>query len=802
MKNTKKNLLKFVIFTFVVSAYVLSCSPKAQEAERAKPEVPMVATNDVSLVSLYKKPFADFQFTEKYLAKNSTDLKSEALLLMKIGNVVGDEIAVDTANGLYNQSEEKAVSNKLNMADSQYLVLIEQQSDAALSSGLDETEKTVLADTQRINMIIDQNNGPTQMVTSATAFALQLSIADQMIVNVLRQIENTELFPELKTQVLAELSAQTTEQLKAPKELSGQLAGVKTLTQAIAILKNYVTVNQTVLTPEDVQDLANAEKLGRLTDNIHDGESALAALAMAWSMLDAEERKVSFKSANEELYDFLRKKDDKEIQCLIREKSCGIFKKIVLKVGVFPALKDYGLGNIQNDLNAGGIAGVTAVVQTQCALQITTLGTQIKEKIKVSITEKLTGLHDFKAKFKLIIGDGLANAIGTSTPNLFENDDFEQMFKTAYNQAENLSPKNLETQFILVEKMLQFMKRGTPLTSAPQSEDIKTVLKANEPRFYVHPTPNENGDIITRAKDQAWSLMFYSKMIQQLADWKTTPYDIGITKYVAQDFITEFQSEELKKQLFPKAELVGMALSLAAQTLKQMYTDKSPIYLLDKNNNRVSIETYLQENFDSTSNIVVHAAVSDLQNGVLIDKARLSDITLMMEAMSLFYKATDGIDKSASESLKDPALRTEVLNARKQIRLVIMTLGNFISNQLVDKEKNLYTELNFQTEVKVATDSSSEYARAIDALLTAYNLTGIDIYKFTAIELYYTLNRKFYSPTLKFYRASLTQDQNTVQRQHVLEVLSSVIGIRKYLGITSQIQFDRIFENWYASILM
>lgn len=802
MKTAKKNLLKFVIFTFVVSAYVLSCSPKAQEAARAKPEVPMVATNDVSLVSLYKKPFADFQFTEKYLAKNSTDLKSEALLLMKIGNVVGDEIAVDTANGLYNQSEEKTVSNKLNMADSQYLVLIEQQSDAALSSGLDETEKTVLSDTQRINMIIDQNSGPTQMVTSATAFALQLSIADQMIANVLHQIENTEFFPELKTQVLAELSAQTTEQLKAPKELSVQLAGVKTLTQAIAILKNYVTVNQTVLTPEDVQDLANAEKLGKLTDNIHDGESALAALAMAWSMLDAEERKVSFKSANEELYDFLRKKDDEEIQCLIREKSCGIFKKIVLKVGVFPALKDYGLGNIQNDINAGGIAGVTAVVQTQCALQITTLGTQIKEKIKVSITEKLTGLHDFKAKFKLIIGDGLANAIGTNTPNLFENDDFEQMFKTAYNQAENLSPKNLETQFILVEKMLQFMKRGTPLTSAPQSDDIKTVLKANEPRFYIHPTPNANGDIITRAKDQAWSLMFYSKMIQQLADWKTTPYDIGITKYVAQDFITEFQSEELKKQLFPKAELVGMALSLAAQTLKQMYTDKSPIYLLDKNNNRVSIETYLQENFDSTSNIVVHAAVSDLQNGVLIDKARLSDITLMMEAMSLFYKATDGIEKSASESLKDPALRTEVLNARKQIRLVIMTLGNFISNQLVDKEKNLYAELNFQTEMKVATDSSSEYARAIDALLTAYNLTGIDIYKFTAIELYYTLNRKFYSPTLKFYRASLAKEQNTVQRQHVLEVLSSVIGIRKYLGITSQIQFDRIFENWYASILM
>lgn len=801
MKTTKNNFLKFII-TFVLSAYVLSCAPKAQEAERVKPEVPTVATNDVNLVSLHKKPFADFQFSEKYLSKNSMDLKSEARFLMKIGNIVGDEIAVDTAKGLYSQSEEKTTANKLNIADSQYLVLIEQQSDAALSSGLDETEKMVLADTDRINAIIDQNSGPTSQVTSSTAFALQLSLADQMIANVLHQIENTELFPELKTQVLAELSAQTTEQLKAPKELSVQLAKVTKLSEAIAILNNYVTVNQTVLTPEDQQDLANAAHLGLLTDRIHDGESALAALAMAWSMLDAEERKLHFKTANKDLYDFLRKKDEKDIRCMIRENCKNIFKKLIMGVGVYPAIKDYGLGNVQNDLNAGGLAGVTAVVQTQSALQVSTLGTQIKEKIKVSITEKLTGLHDFKLKFKLIISEGLANAIGTNTPNLFENEDFEQMFKTAYNQAENLSAKNLETQFILVEKMLQFMKRGTSLTSAPQSDDIKTVLKANEPRFYIHQTPNEDGDVITRAKDQAWSLMFYSKMIQQLADWKTTAYDSGITKYVAQDFITEFQSEELKKQLFPKAELVGMALSLAAQTLKQMYTEKSPIYLLDKNNNRVSIQTYLQENFDSTSNIVVHAAVSNLKNGVLIDTTKLSDITLMIEAMNLFYKATEGIEKSASGSLKDPALRTEVLNARKQIRLVIMTLGNFVSNQLVDKEKNLYTELNFQTEEKFSSENSAEYARAIDALLTAYNLTGIDIYKFTAIELFYTMNRKFYSPTLKFYRESLTQNQTTVQRQHVLEILSSVIGIRKYLGITSQIQFDRIFENWYASVLM
>lgn len=797
-----KNFIYYPIVCFTVSMYLLSCAPKAQESVRKNPKVPTIGSNDVNLIKLFKKPFADFQYTEKNLAKNTSDLKSDSFYLMKIGNIVGDEIAVDTARMLHKQSEQIATPSLLPMAESQYLVLIEQQSSAALSSGLSETEHAVLTDTEKINLIIDQNDDAAVLVTETMELQQQLSIAEEMIQNILAQIQNAELFPELKTQVLAELSKQTSEQLQPPINLATELSQLKTLSEAIAVLNSYVTQNQTVLTPEDETDLKNATQLGALIDKIHDPESAMAALAMAWSMLDAEERKLNFRTANKDLYDFLRKKDEKDIRCLVHESCKGIIKKLILKVGVYPAIKDYGVGNVQKTLNESSLLSVKTVVQKQSALQISTLGTQIKEKIKISITEKLTSLHEFKRQFKFIIGKGIAERISANELPLFENNNFEHMFKTAFNQAENLSGKNFVTQFALIEKMLQFMKRGTPLTSAPQSEDIKTVLKAAEPRFYIQSNYNENGDSLMRAKDQSWALMFYAKMIQQLADWKTTSYDSGITKFVAQDFVQEFQSEELKQQLFPKAELVGMALSLAAQTLKQMQTEKSPIYLLDKDNNRISIKQYLDENYDSTDAIVVHAAVSDLKNGTLVDSAKLSDICLMIEALNLFYLSTEGIEKSQSESLKDPALLTELLTARKQIRLVIMVLANFISNQLIDKEINLYSEMNFQTDDKLAATFSSDYTKAIDALLTAYDMTGIEIYKLAALEIYYSLNRKFYSAPLKFYRESNVKTQNAVDRTHVLEMLSSLIKIRQHLGITSQLQFDRIFENWYASILL
>ena len=73
MKTTKKNLIKFVILTFVISAYVLSCAPNAQDADRTQPEVPAIMSNDVNLLKLHKKPFADFQFTEKTLSKSTSD---------------------------------------------------------------------------------------------------------------------------------------------------------------------------------------------------------------------------------------------------------------------------------------------------------------------------------------------------------------------------------------------------------------------------------------------------------------------------------------------------------------------------------------------------------------------------------------------------------------------------------------------------------------------------------------------------------------------------------------------------------
>lgn len=802
MNTTTKHLIKFIVYGFILSAYALSCSPQAQETEREKPAVPTLKSNDINLVKMHKHPFADYQFTENNLSKNSDNLMNDSYYLMKIGNIVGDEIAVDTAKDFYQQAIPKTMTTSISMEQSWYLTLIEQQSDSALSSSLSDTEKTILVDTEKIYLIIDQYSSDVKQVNELTDFSLQLSLAEQMIQKIIQQIQSTELFTELKTQVVAELSNQTKEKLKAPKELAVQLAQMQKLSDIIAILNGYVTTNKTVLTAEDQMSLKNAAQLGMLIDNIDDAKSALSALAMAWSMLDAEERKQNFLTANKDLYDFLRKKDEKEIRCLINENCKGLFDKLILKVGVYPAIKDYGIENVRKTLTDNSLIAVRSVVQKQSALEISTLDDQIKEKIKTSIAEKLTGLKEFKQKFKIIVGEGLANKINMQKLDLFENNDFSDMFQTAFNQAENLNSKNLAMQFIVVEKMLQFMKRGSALTSAPESEDIKTLLKKVEPRFYIQSDQDENENVLTKAKDQAWSLMFYAKMIQQLSDWKITVYDTGITQFVAQDFINDYKSEELNKKLFPKAELVGMALSLAAQTLKQMYTDKSAIYLLDQNNNRISIKEYLQSNYNTTDNIVVHAAVSDLQNGVLVNTTQLADINLTIEAMNLFYNVTNGIENSASESLKDPQLKAEALNARKQIRLVIMTLANFISNQLTDKENKLYSAMNFQTEEKILAQNSADYAHTIDALLIAYNLTGIDIYKFTAIELFFTLNRNFYSADLKFYRESLNQAQVKTSRQHILEILSSVIGLRKYLSITSQIQFDRIFENWYASILM
>lgn len=836
-QQIKTHLICFAGFTSFV--LITNCAPKVEEKQRISPIVPTVRTNDTNLFQKNKKSFASFEHAHNNLKTTSQNLFIDAENLLMVSRKLQDSLGEEIAFSYYKQAianqiaNQGTVSSSLLIKDSYYLQLVHEESTEAIQSGTATIINTLQNDVQVIQKLIATETDILKTVKETDLLSEQLDLVEKVLQKIITSIEAADIFADLKLQVSTEMKNQSAIQLTGPKLLAVDLKNITTLKQGIDILSAYVVKNAVELLPEDQKALKDADQLGQLVDKIKNSKSALQALAKTWQILKPEERVLHFKTANKKLYDFFNDKGPRDIQCIVAANCDSFITKIILKVGVYPAIEEYGVQNIKKDITLNAINSLNLAVQKNSQMTLLALGQTLQTDVQEGVNKEILEIQLFAKNFKDYIAEGLSAKLGAnSIERLNSNVSNFNNFMLNYYNSLFLRKNNERGQFQLIDNLLQFMFSGQNMNQAldtTQKNDvtfpadkslhtIKETLTKADARFYYDKINKTTAEPILTVKDQASSLKFYTQMMNQLADWKPSTFDSGITQYSAQDLVTKFQSEDLKKLVFPKADLFGMALSLAAQTLKQLESELSPIYLLDGDNQRISIYDYLNDNFDDPNAVVVHAAASDLKNKVLTDETKLDDMTLMIDALADFYKATEDIEKSNSEILKDEVLRTQILNSRKQVKLVIVTLANFISNQMVTRNHYVYSEMNFKTGLKKLSVSSIDYANTIKALMTAHQVTGIDIYKLSALEIYYSLNRKFYLTKNKFYSLSIQTNEkgelidadlnkNTstdigVSRDHILIMLSSILPLRSHMNYGSQLQFDRIFENWYSVLLL
>jgi len=792
----------FFLISLIVSI-TISCQQKANELSKQEPEIPQIQTNDINLIKKYKKPFADYIFARQNLILNENLTESYISDFIDLANLLKDDILLNKARNMLMKYETENQYTNLPLKEAIYFKLVHQQSHQALTHGLNQTEKDILASLDTVKLILKKNNSELKTINSHMNLIDQILIAEKYINKIIQTIETHQIYPEFKIKVLTELKTQSSIELQKPRSLYEKLNKSQNLSESISNLKSYINENNVQLTPVDQISLQQAEELSQLIDGINDSKTALQSLAMAWSMLTNEERILNFKEANSKLYDFFEKKSEQEIQCLIKNTCSGFFKKLILKFGVYPAIEDYGIDNIKKTLTDNSLAKVNLNVQTQAAQTILNLDESLSLQINTQVQINLTELNQFKLEFVQTVADGLEQRLNQNMISLFSLNkpfDFQREFTHSTNQAQLVTQSNEFIQFTLIEKMLQFMNLGETSQKMSFIDSIKETLQKAEPRFYIQ--NNKATDTKLNIRDQAASIIFYSKMIDLLSDWKTTPFDQGISKYRAQDFITKFKSPELNRLLFQKSELIGMSLSLAGQTLKQIETDQSVIYLLDSNNQKVSIKDYLNNTVEFKNTPLVHAAASDIKNGQILDYTQLQDLCYLIKAYSHYYFAIENIELSNSESLKNPELLNQIIQSRKQMKLVILTLSNFISNQLINQEKTLNSIINFQNQEKTLAHQSTDYALAINALMIAYQVTNIDIYKMSALELYYKLNHQFFSAEGKFYKKTATSSSSNpkVNQDYLVKMFVLLYPLRSVLDLPSQMQFDRIFENWMLQL--
>jgi uncharacterized protein YyaL (SSP411 family) len=153
--------------------------------------------------------------------------------------------------------------------------------------------------------------------------------------------------------------------------------------------------------------------------------------------------------------------------------------------------------------------------------------------------------------------------------------------------------------------------------------------------------------------------------------------------------------------------------------------------------------------------------------------------------------------KEADESGITPI---EALSAgRKDLRLLVIALANFISNQLMS-ENALVQPMYYLSQMQRSNTpnySIEDQAYAIRALLAAWELTQLDTYLYSAQEIYFSMNRNAFSVEDSFY---INGDGSTLTFPQRVHILRALMDLQSHLPQASQSQLARISEPWLNAL--
>ena len=678
------DLAVFMLTALALITSLFSCAPKI---EVKKTSMPIVASGprfrDKNLQSNSKNVFADKEFSNLRLdhtfdqTQNLEFIENQFHIGQRLNSPDWKEKA-KTRFFEFNKSEKFL---DLKIEESVYLDVVHSSISETVTTGVTEVDLQLQKDLELVAASVREQQKEHLLITLESPLAEKLTKTADFIEKVTAKIETLEIMPEFKTSFITQMKTKSADLILRAKSLDTNLSLSKDLEQAIKYIDTYVTESKTVLLPEDQKDLDEGRKLAQMVSAITNEKRGLAAVAMVWTILEPDQRELMIKPENAELYKFFSEKGPRDINCLA-ERNCDSFvTKIILNVGVYPAIQKYGIENLKNTLNQKSRDFVLAKVNQVAFDSLTSLGETIVTEVSATILAKTTDLKNFDKNLNQVLKTNFTNYMNAKGITGMQSSLLDKANLKANLTAQALVIRNklnalnadsdtktlTKNQFEILELTLhlpEFSKAldtNTPLTKP----ELVNLLIEPKPRQYL--ADGKNSEII-QLKDQTNSLLTTAKIIRELADWKTSSFDENLSAIQANEIITEFSTPELNKSFFSKADLLALALSVSSQTLKLLEDEKSPLVLIDNDQKLVMIKDFNEE-----SSAIALAAATDFKLDVRSSMISAKDLSLFQVALIDFYTATSGLEKTTSAVLRKEvagqiSLLNQVLAARKKIK--------------------------------------------------------------------------------------------------------------------------------------
>ncbi|WP_413587140.1 hypothetical protein [Bdellovibrio sp. HCB274] len=622
----------------------------------------------------------------------------------------------------------------------------------------------------------------------------------------------------------------------------------------LTLIKNLITDFEVELDQEMARQLNQGMMVGQGVERIRDSQGALTVLVDVWKMLTPDERTEYFKPANDDLYSFLRRQDDKELQCL-RTPGCsgGIIDGIAKKVFILPKIEKFGVMKIRTLLNDAARTYLVTFVEQFALNFIRDIPAMFADNIDTGIDKKSVQLREVQNNYepyvrkllqtwsqkKLTKYDGMVAGFETPTVQLNLSKGAPMAIASLGSPAtlqantagssimarsllmENTTDADLGLQTALsqVNKLItiggyrDINDRLVPALLSPveKTKQPLDLMRLSETTFsYRIPDkvtlqdPFHVNPGMDYAKD--FSAAYFAEQIEGLshmlkitADWKVSSFDKHLSSITAQELVPHLNSPELKRTLFPKDMFFALNVGDIAVLLKDITKKATPVFLVTLDNNIIWADQYA-----TSSETAIMGGIVDMKDGVKSNIVRSVDVSKFLLSLVEFLNATDGVEKTKSTILteKDESGRSnldELVEGRKDIKLLILSLANFISNQLVNDESLVQSQyiLKEFKRSNLVPYRAYEQAYAIRALLAAWKITKIDAYLWSAQEIYYAMNKQLFSTEEQFY---VNGDGSKLDFPQKVATLVALMELAPHLPVESVVQLSKITSPWLQAL--
>ena len=825
------DLVAFVLTAFALITSMFSCAPAIEEKKNS---MPFIASgphfHDKNLLTNENKSFADKSFTTEKIdfTLNQTQRLEYIENQFTIAQQKNSSFWKEKAKNSFLEFKKTEKFLDLKLEDSVYLDIVDSQIAETVSAGVNTADLQLQKDVELVSATVREQQKENLLITLESPLAEKLNQTASFIDKVVAKIDTLEIMPEFKTLFIAQMKTKSADLIFRAKNLDIQLRQAKDLEQAIKQIDTYVIESKTILSPEDQKDLADGRKLGQMVSAITNEQRGLAAVAMVWKILEPQQRDQMIKPENAELYNFLAGKGERDINCLAERNCESLVTKVILNVGVYPAIQKYGILNLKNTLNQKSRDFVLAKVNQVAFDSLTALGETIVTEVTATVQAKRTDLKNFDKNLNQVLKTNFSNYMtahsitGMQSYLLDESNTKSNLtvqtllIRNKLNSVDESVETNTLTknQFEILELTLRLPEFSKALDNNQAANTV--ITKPELVNLLIEPKPRQylkdgKSSEVINLQDQTDALITTAKIIRDLADWKISSFDENLSAIQAKEIITEFTTAELDKSFFSKADLLALALSVSSETLKLLEDEKSPLVLIDNDQKIVLIK-----DFDEESSAIALAAATDFKLEIRSSVIKAQDLSRFQMALIDFYTATTGLEKSASAVLRKEtpgkiSLMNQVLAARKKIKTLVVAIGNFLSNQMMQKNGLVVSEFLLSPDQRISKSVQADLpsfdlltqTAAVEALVRTYEMTDIDVYLWSAQDIYYSMNQQLFEPKLKFYKMN-SNDSNFMQSKisvvDLTNIYKNLLSLKSYLSGDSQDQLENVFQGWLVNL--